>query len=362
MARDYLQTEDMPRFSRPWWLQRLRNIVLVALVTILIWVYADLEFTSTVEMRATLRLYTSSPKRILFSDMNNILRRDVELSFELRGARGLLSTYEQDLQRKGSVISVDVTKTFGPGTHTLDVRDILNRTDEIIRGGLTVTSVSKPLVAIELDEAVAVENVEVVPQLTGAAWSDLAVEPEQITVWAPKRLYQQNQPAPRISTRAVDLSAKSGSASFTAEVAPFLGDIRVLPSRDDVKVGVQIGERTIIETLNVPVGVLIPPTWTQDETWAQYILQQKSPSSWVRRIEVQGPRRILEELKARPDRVRAYLVLQADDKKPIESWLPPREVEIRFPPEYQDRLTLIGEPPTVIFRMQPREQEAPATP
>jgi hypothetical protein len=51
---DYNSMEPA-RFSRTWWLSRSRNALFVALVTVLVWVYADVEFTDQMELTATLQ-------------------------------------------------------------------------------------------------------------------------------------------------------------------------------------------------------------------------------------------------------------------------------------------------------------------
>ncbi len=54
-----LQKSDLDRFSRDWWISGARTLLWVAVVTILIWVYADMRFTDRRTLLATVRLSTA---------------------------------------------------------------------------------------------------------------------------------------------------------------------------------------------------------------------------------------------------------------------------------------------------------------
>ena len=126
-----------------------------------------------------------------------------------------------------------------------------------------------------------------------------------------------------------------------------------------MQVELQIGERTAEESIPVTIHVLMPRTWTEDGTWGKLTLIQQPATNWRPSITVRGPERMVEKLKQGPDQVRAYLVLTEADKKPIESWLPPRAIEIHLPALFQDKVEIVGDPPKVTFKLEPRVSAAP---
>ena len=63
-SRDYYMSEE-PRFSRRWWLRGLRTLFWIALISVLIWLYADLEHSKEREFRATIRLNTGKSSSLV---------------------------------------------------------------------------------------------------------------------------------------------------------------------------------------------------------------------------------------------------------------------------------------------------------
>ena len=113
MAMSRYYTEEIPRFSRRWWLQTGRNTFWIFVVTVLIWVFADLEFTDDEELRATIRMTIGNSKDLVLLDRNDAQQRDVNVTFRVQGSRGSLNNYVQELQkvREGSaIIEYDLTK------------------------------------------------------------------------------------------------------------------------------------------------------------------------------------------------------------------------------------------------------------
>ncbi len=343
MAKTTFDNLDASRFSRRWWAGCARTALLVTIVTVLIWVYADLEFTDTQQLRATILLTADSNQ-----DLVILSRRDIEVTFTLRGNRGALDIFQQKLSAGGAVISFDVAGNHGDGRHALGTAEILRNAAGAFEAGLIVVDAAPAIVDVHLDKRVRKEvpvefvysNASLVeaPKLTMAV-SVAASRWQEILA---------TQPTPMLRTVNVDLAGKPGGEriEIEAQIVPFIGDVRVEPAGTTVLVPIEISQPTATRTLPVTVRVLAPPDWT--DVWREYDLVRKDPLEWRPKITVSGAKKDLEQLG--PESIHAYVELTETDKDPV-SWLE-RNVQLQFLKGLQ--LQLVGEPPKVHFKLQER--------
>ena len=355
MAMSRYYTEEIPRFSRRWWLQTGRNTFWIFVVTVLIWVFADLEFTDDEELRATIRMTIGNSKHLVLLDRGDAQKRDVTVTFRVQGSRGSLNNYVQELQKVregGAVIEYDLTKAHGEGKHMISVVDLLRQTEAITKGGLTVIEATPALISIELDEALYVPDVEVNFNYTGAVLPKVDIMPPKMGIRVSKKLWAEVDPGSKLQTARVDLRDHPDK-TITAEILPVIAGIPVIPDHKEVRAAVKVGKLTGEKSMRVTVRLLAPSIWSEDGTWQRYVLKRKEPT-WHVEIKVEGPKTVIEGLK--PEHVDAYIRLTDDHKKTPESW-DTAKVQIHFPPQFKN-VKLVGEPPAVSFKLIPK----PATP
>ncbi|GAF97127.1 unnamed protein product, partial [marine sediment metagenome] len=88
MTNGSFDSLDVPRFSRRWWGGATRTLLPVMLVTTLIWVYADLEFTDTEEFSAKIRLTVGKT-----NGLELLSGSELAVTFTLRGNRSGLDAF-----------------------------------------------------------------------------------------------------------------------------------------------------------------------------------------------------------------------------------------------------------------------------
>ncbi len=337
-------------FSRPWWTDQVKTFTWVAVVTVLIWVYADMEFTENKDFTMLLHLKVSPGSKLaLLSD------NDVELTFRARGNHGSLEKFEDLKKHNGNRMEVDVSD-FRPGSQSVSVEDLLPRDSDFAKSGLTVTSASQKQVLFRLDRLISKE-VPVKLDYTGATLSPepvLTPKTMQIEV-AQSRWDQirQEKTDPILLTEPVNLQKVDTSKPLKLMVLPAIGSVSVqLPEKHEVEVRVQIKTLTEQIALDVTVRVVEPVSWLSpaDNTWKEFQFVRQDPLEWRKQIQVTGPRQDLEKLKAREQEVTAFVTITDEDKKPT-SWTT-RAVTVCFPPDLQVKLAPT-ESPTVQFKMVP---------
>ena len=145
MARDRYQSQEAPRFSRRWWTDAGKTFGQVAVVTVLIWVYADLEKTEEEKFGVKLVLHTGASGDLALLDKTGMSQMELEVTFTARGSRGGLNALRGKLADRASVISFDLSAAFAPGEHDVQIAEILARTELISKAGLTVRGASPPV-------------------------------------------------------------------------------------------------------------------------------------------------------------------------------------------------------------------------
>ncbi len=344
-------------FSRQWWFGTGRNLLWVAIVTILIWVYADMQFTTEREFTARIQLVTESSEDMV------IIPRGAELkvNFVLKGNRGGLDKFETWLRKQTEPLKYDVAKTHKPGRLLVEPDSVLYETTGIQELGLTVKDASfVGEVNIILDRKQIINDVPVDFVSTGATLKNKPViSPAKVSISVAESLIPDIKEL-RLKTESVDLSDVPPDQPQTSEVeiVKFIGSVPVEPSEKKVKVAFEVGQLTGRKSFPVNVRVSFPSSWSQDDTWNDYELKgQNGNLEWRKSIDVAGAKKDLDRLK--PEDIDVYLRLTDDDKKPVDSWLS-REVVVRFPPGFQ--VELVGDRPKVSFKMEKRKAASPAPP
>jgi len=351
MARTKDYAPEVKRLSFAWWFGRGRNIFWVSVIAILIWVYADLEVSENRQFNVTLRLSTTTHMKLLSES-------DIPVEFTAKASRRTLARFEQWLKEHNDVIEFDLSD-YEPGEYKEPADKLLNRAPDIRDWGLTVQrTVMPPVIPILLD-SIATREVPVELDASGGVIDDQSINPQSVTVTAAASVWEkidQGEIVPVIRTERQDLSQVPAgqSKTLTARLIPALDGYTVSLDPQTVSVTLTVSQRTDSRTISVDVGVVSPADWPADAVWADYRFVPKDPLDWRVEIAVTGAKKDLDQLQG--EDVAAFIELTDDDKRPVESWLE-RAVQVRFPPGMQ--LQLVGEPPTVQFKLEQRAERPP---
>jgi len=355
MARRLDYKPDAERLSPTWWLARVRNVFWVFVITAMIWVYADLEVSELRQFTATLHLRAPKAGQIVL-----LTPAETTVTFWAKGSRRSLEEFQRWLDDSGDVIEYDLS-AYEPGEYKIPTEQLLNRSDDLLRQGLSVQRAEPGPIVIHLDELVSREVAVRLDHVGGVLDGEPRLSPPAVTVTAAKSVWEQIDEAtdaPVIRTTRQDLSQRRAGepVTFSAALVASAAGQTVQLNPQAVDVTLTVSQQTDQRTLTINVRVISPPEWASDGTWEQYELQRKDPLAWRAEITVLGAKTDLDQL--RPEDVQAFVELSEDDKQPVESWLE-RQVEIRFPPDTQ--LQLAGEAPMLQFKMVKRNGQ-PAAP
>jgi len=336
------------RFSRRWCIDSIRTAAWVAVITLLIWVYADLHFTVTEKVEIVLRIHADSAGRTMVVIGQTL----VPVTIRVKGNKHAIE------RLRAASLSYDAAKELGPGVHRDRPTAMLLRRLVLFRSAaLDLLGVDEPrTLTIHVDPTQTFANVPVEADYSGGEPDGpITVEPKRVTIHIPVSQMARVNPVGLTLKAAVDLSDHRPGEEVRQQVAvaapPGVVGAVVEPSRVEValKVGLQIARAT----LTVPINIQWPKVWLDDGTWTKYDLEGKPSEEWTRQLAVAGNRISLEKLT--PADVRAYIVLTEADKEPTTAWLT-REVKVEFQPEARVRLAEPAAP--VEFRLVKRT-EAP---
>jgi hypothetical protein len=354
------QATDAPRFSRQWWIDSVKISVWVVIVTVLVWVYADMEFTQTADVALTVRLNTDGSKEAVLTSENPIR----EVTFQLRGSRSDLDKFVKKF--RGQIVDLDLSSRpgFRPGLdQEIDSVDVLENVSEVTELGLRVVS-GRPAKIRDINvEKLEPRNLPVEFIYKGV---ELDVVPiAEVEVKAPESRWGVIPGKSSIRTIEKDLTdlpiGEPQDVSFQLIAA--IGAEPVELAKSEMTVSVKVVRRTAAATETIPITVRIvsPAEWSEEGqgVWTQYTLVRKDRIEWRTKITVTGPRKDIDILKTdKTKTIDAYIILTDSDTEPIDSWSS-RPVTLRFPPDLQIQLASGQTEPTVQFRLEKRAAVTP---
>jgi hypothetical protein len=373
------------RFSRRWWLAASKDLFWVGIVTVLIWVYADMEFIDTQTVSATVRLLPAERDKVVLLDDRGeeMAAVDVKLTFRATGSRTNLDRFKRVFSTPGPHFTFDVSEGREPGRQKVSAADILRTAPEREKLGIGVSSPSPREVEVDLDEVIR-KPVPVHFEFEGAeppAPEDVVVNVSR-TKW--ERILKKTTDATRIlKTEPVDLRAHDPgeTVNVKAKIIPEIAGIAVTLEKPVLRLDFQMppeaGPVMKTETLHdVEVYLLMPQAWASDETWLKYAFQPKQKTEWKIAVQVEGAADEINKLKALYDAsverrkaylstatpqdlpppplaVHAYLALSGKDKKHMTTdWTDKLILQL---PEGL-KLKVVSKTPTVSYKIIERNR------
>jgi len=345
------QSTEAIRFSRQWWLETARTSFWVVIVTVLIWIYADMEFTQTDDIAMRIRLNTEGSKDAVMTSP-----AVSEVTFQIRGSRSDLDRFVKKF--RGVILQFDLSTVegFGEDLEAIPSALVLQSLPEINELGLRVVSGNPATIKGIRIEKLETRELPIEFVFKGA---ELAETPKGVAkVRAPESVWSRIPPNPVIRTVEKNLNSLTAGQKqdVTFQLISAIGAEAVKLIENEVTVNLEVVRRATAATETIPVTVRIvtPAEWSEKGVWAEYKLVRKDRIEWRPKITVTGPRKDIDILKTdKTKTVDAYIVLTDSDTDPIDSWSS-RPVTLRFPSDLQIRLAPGQTEPSVQFRLEKR--------
>ncbi len=287
MTKTRLYTPQASRFSRTWWTDGLKNFMFVSAITLLIWIYADMDVTEEGEFNATIVFTAGHSTDVVLVSPQRML-----VDFTLRGTRSGLREFQRFLEEADFTIHYDIAPDSPPGTNDVQVEEVLSKSANLSQLELVVRSATPSSVTFVIDRRVS-RPATIELDYTGAKIvGEPVIKPAETTVHLAKSDHDALGPGKLIlKTRQLDLSAIPVGQAYTRqlELVPPATQLPVELQDTRVEVTVTVGPRTDQETFTLAVQILVPRTWIEDGTWTQYELV-KDPLEWQPQVTVSGAR------------------------------------------------------------------------
>lgn len=137
MSKRLALVDSPPRFSREWWLSGSKTFVWVLVVTLLIWVYADLEKTESKDITIRVRLTTGNSGQIQLEGDGH----EYEVKFTVRGSNSSIERFSRELGDAGWLVEFDVSQGR-LGENTFQLSEILEARTNLLKNGLSISSIA----------------------------------------------------------------------------------------------------------------------------------------------------------------------------------------------------------------------------
>ncbi len=340
--------------------EALKTVFLVAIFSLLIWIYADQECTESVALNMWLRIRPPGSAQWRLADPNSE-RAMVKITFAgpTRNIRELQEAVQRDQLRLSYVVEAEPPG----GPYIIDqLADKLDALEEVRRRGLRVTYVEPSEVTIQVDRLITLER-PVVARADAFKLAQFTVTPPTVKVTLPesqKSVLYQTEIVANIDSLETHrdairehLSAGEDSASQPVELrdVPLVKPVGAILKLEPQWVGVSAvierrhqskALRTVVVRFDVSA-----------EQWRKYDLEVKNDADLALEINVQGPSDVIASLT--PQDVRAYVEINTNDAIKTAGWLT-RTVEFSFPPNVE----LDQAAPQVQFRLVEKAEPAAA--
>jgi hypothetical protein len=353
-------------------LSRLKSLPLTIVLTILIWMYAEAQFTSTRDdVRISVKMVAPSPdKTVRALDSRGDPQPFAAITVALQGPKDEIDrVYQESLNGAApdddfNSLAYSVPRSKLPagtsGNITLDTRDMVNSLRYFREHNVVATAASPEKITVEVDTLERLTKAVDLP--TTVAVSHLTISPDQVSVSVPSRVLQEIGGPDKISVSIPpqDFSnlppetEQSVSVRFRVNY-PGPRDERITATPAVGTLAVRVPRRQGVTEVvhDVPVWIAGPPALLASEH-----VELRAPFVSV---TVEGPAATVQAFRQRlatnpQDRViHAYLDLGTGDL-PGDSYST-RTLRIVLP----EGLSLQGPPPQADFRLnQGVPQSAPA--
>lgn len=367
------RSSETARFSREWWLQLGRNLLWVGLITILVWVYADMEFIDAETVELKLLLTTDPSKAMLIDEDGEPLppeAREATVSFRVRGSRRARARLKRQIEELGSPVRYDISRGRPAEQQDVATEAILADLVEIEEIGLSILSASPAQLDDVPLEPVVRREIPIDPVYVDDDSKPQEFEARPVEVRLSRTKWERIERAseegkPAFKTAPIDLSdAEPGNpVNRQATISGKIAGIQVVEKRQvpfTATVPERAGPKPEELAVKVNVRILIPPEWAGGEPDAvlqEYSFQRSGTGDpWANlTLNFKGPPEEIRKLGEAHDRdeVHAYVPLNKAMHIDQESAVPWGETVIVRIPLGID-VQLVGQKPEVSFQVEKR--------
>jgi hypothetical protein len=294
----------------------VRTFLLVSLITVMIWVFAEAESLSKKSVRADVVFETDSETGRFVQVLDGQGWRDrVEIAVE--GSTAAVNDLEADLRRG---IRLRVGNAGIPpetGENLLEFNQILRALAEFTQRGVTVVKVDPPTLKVVVDELIAVE-MKVEADVPGGVLEGVAaVKPERAKVWIPRganaSLMPESTVKARVSAESLAklipgrLETVTGVTLDPPGILAGMARVRVEPAKGEVSLTLKSRNET--HTIpSVPVHVRLAAG--ELERWDITVAEE---NRFIRDVRVTGPGELIDRIRRNEIRLTATLALSFDE-------------------------------------------------
>ncbi len=279
--------------------QSIKNAILVTLVALLIWVYAESESLRTEDMSASISFASAPGTGRAVWLLDSPSRPVMEVKLRLEGATAAIDALRRQLHAN-IMLTPGTELPKDPALHTVDLRAALRANSTFAKSGVTIAEVSPGTVAIRVDELISRQiPIRVELPLGTETVGPPEVQPSQATITYPSSLRDALNDLPIVAP--LDKSALTPLTPGRLERIPGVPLLAPSTVRDQPYVTVEPKVATVTVTLRdqtatielptVPVQIRISPVAIAD--WDVDI----SPDSrFLRSVRVMGPSDLIAQI------------------------------------------------------------------
>lgn len=296
---------------------KISQAVLVAILTVLVWAWAEGEGL-TVAPASPRVVFKSPPGSDLFA-------RSVDQSFtgavsvNLRGSTAAVGQVQRALATPLALTPGITGFPSTPGTHTIELREIIRHLPEIRGSGVSVLSAEPATIQVTVEKLVTRQAAVRLRVVGGSASETPVMTPAIVAVRIPEANADQ-VPGDAEVDATVDVSSASasGASSYEATVPVRLSSLMraagaLEPSPSTVKVAVKLGKPEETITLpSVEVRTIWDPSVDREEAkrWRVEVID-----AYVRNVRLTGPAGSTAALRDGKVQPLAIVLLDSDDLK-----------------------------------------------
>ncbi len=294
----------------------VRTFLLVSIITVLIWTFAEAESLTNKTIRVDLA-FVNDPQTGRFVEVgeNQGWSGRAEVVFE--GSTASVGDLESALRRGVALRAGSEGVPADPGDYDLDLNQILRSAPEIDNRGVTVVKVDPPRLRVSIDTLV-VRDVKVVADVAGALVDGpVETKPAQAKMTLPRSLADRVSPeavvTARISPDAIGKLVPGRSETIPSvplePPAILSGRARVTIQPERADVILKLRTRTDVFTIaSVPVHIKIAVGEV-----GRWDITVPDEDRFIRDVKVSGPSDLVDRVRRGEIRVTAVLPLSFDE-------------------------------------------------
>lgn len=353
-----------PRLGRARLLVALRTFITVGVVTLLLWIWADLERESHEDVTVAVKVVAPSG-----TDLRVVSPAEpVNVSVRLVGSRERLSEFlrrlhERDATGQKTIYEVQTGAGWEPGgDYSINVPEALRKWDQI--RGLSPSDATPQAIPVKLDRWVRKEVKVELWTTDNAAVRDVAVVPDKMRVRVPSSRQGELGPVPVIRTQELKLDAYAPGQEVHNRLVALANNINGVPAvpvdANEVSVSFRMGSRTEAKDFTANVEVLASPELVERMSREGLMLERQDSSplgEWHLTLRVRGSRDAIQHAATDPTSIRAFVRITESDFLQTATF-PARPVTVVLPAGLELESPIS---PTVSFRFVPQRPGAPST-